>query len=390
MKILYHHRTQGEEPESIHIQSIVNALRELGHEVVVVGPSKKELGRGGGNGNVSILSRVKKTVPAFCFELLQIGYNLVTYLRMRKAIRNFKPDFIYERYALYNFGGIAAAKHSKTRLILEVNTAYATAWAKYFKIYFQQLADRIEKNIFMSADALITVTSPLKKELEDKGVRGRIEVMQNAIDLSKFDRTLSSNGLKKELGYGPRNCVVGFVGSLNKWHGIDLLMAAIPRILKENKDVRFLIVGDGLMRGEFQEYVKKNKLEDCVKFVGKKPHQDIPQFVGVMDIGLMPNSNDYGSPMKIFEYMAMGKVVVAPELPTITEVIDNRKDGILFPALDVEKFAGEIADLSKDSEKRRRIGTAAYQKVSTQYTWLNNARGIIKLYDEFGRVPGIK
>src|SRR5215813_13820920 len=118
MRVLYHHRTQGEEPESIHIGSIVAALRELGHEVRIVGPVEMESkGHGTAPHHASppasqsnLLARIKRSVPRSVFELLQIGYNVVAWRRLDRAVAEFAPDFIYERYALFGFAGVMLAR----------------------------------------------------------------------------------------------------------------------------------------------------------------------------------------------------------------------------------------------------------------------------------------
>lgn len=378
-KVIYAHRTQGEEPESIHIKSIVDALSGLGCEVEIVAPVKGEPGKVGPN--AGLLSRIKKAAPPFVFELLQIGYNIVTYRKMARAIDAERPDFVYERYALYNFGAILAAKRRGVKVILEVNTAYASAWAKYFKVYFQGLATRIEDYIFSQADAIITVTKELREKLKARSVACRIEVMHNGVDLKAFNPAIPSHDLKKELGFEDASCVVGFVGTLNKWHGIDLLMNAIPAVVKKDPGVRFLIVGEGLMKDEFEGFVRKSGLDRFVKFAGRRPHREIPGLVAVMDIGLMPNSNDYGSPMKIFEYMAMGKVTVAPSIPTIREIIESPREGVLFKPGDLREFTDALLKLSTDAALRKRIGEAARKKVSEHFTWNANAMGILRIYD---------
>src|SRR5690348_13551538 len=133
MRILYHHRTQGEEPESIHIESIVAALRALGHEVRIVGPVDIEHREAAPAAAAaprskarkpSLLVRIKEAVPRSVFELLQIAYNALAWRRLDRAVREFRPDFIYERYALYAFAGGMVARRRGIPLILECNTPY--------------------------------------------------------------------------------------------------------------------------------------------------------------------------------------------------------------------------------------------------------------------------
>ena len=130
MRILYHHRTQGEEPESIHIESIVAALRALGHEVRIVGPVDIEHREPAAAASAAprkpgLLARIKAAVPRSVFELLQIAYNAVAAWRLDRAVREYRPDFIYERYALYAFAGGMVARRHGIPLILECNTPYA-------------------------------------------------------------------------------------------------------------------------------------------------------------------------------------------------------------------------------------------------------------------------
>src|SRR5262245_59419507 len=100
MRILYHHRTQGEEPESVHIMCMVKAFEDLGHEVRVIGPSRKDLKAAGPN--AGMLARLKRAMPGVAFEMAQLAYNGVTYFKVRRELRAFRPDLVYERYALYH------------------------------------------------------------------------------------------------------------------------------------------------------------------------------------------------------------------------------------------------------------------------------------------------
>ena len=171
MRILYHHRTQGEEPESIHINSVVIALRDLGHEVRIVGPT--EAGREAStDSTVHWMVRVKRSVPRAVFELLQIAYNVVALRRLRQAVDEFKPDLIYERYALFGFAGVMFARHRGLPLILEVNTPYAQAWAKYFGLYLQRIGRWIELRTLLGADHVITVTEAQRTLLRRHGSCG--------------------------------------------------------------------------------------------------------------------------------------------------------------------------------------------------------------------------
>lgn len=379
MKILYHHRTQGEEPESIHITSIVSALRTLGHEVVIVGPSKKELGSVGTN--VKYLSLIKYHSPKFIFELLQIGYNIISYRKLRQAIKEFGPDFIYERYALYDFSGVWAAKKFTTPLILEVNTPYAYAWSKYYRVYFPNLARRIEQRILNAASRVITVTGVQKKFLGEchHVDLGRISVSHNAINPSNFSPPSKSNQeANNELINTP--ITVGFVGTMNRWQGIPVFKDVIPRVLTERNNVIFLMVGDGEYRNDLEKIIESKGLTDRVTFTGRVEHARIPELVQKMDITLLPDSNKYGSPMKIFEYMAMGKAMVVPRVGPVEEVVEKDVTGLIIDPGNVDSMVSATLKLVDSEQLRLELGGKAREYVISNHTWIQNAKTIIDIY----------
>jgi glycosyltransferase involved in cell wall biosynthesis len=384
MRILYLHRTQGEEPESIHISAIVNALQQLGHEVIVVGPTRLDRGQARADQRSS-LRGIKRIAPRGAFELLQLGYNAIVFWKLRRAIIRFKPDFIYERYALYSFAGTITARWMKVPLILEVNTPYAQAWAQFFGITFERFARWMERRIFRAADQLITVTHVQADMLVREGVRReRITVCHNAIDPEWFDpQAQRVAGLRDSLGLG--EVVVGFVGTMNRWQGIPAFPEVIKNVLLSCPNVNFLFVGDGEFRGSFEHECRRQGFSDKVCFVGRKAHHEIPALVQIMDIAVLLNSNDYGSPMKIFEYLSMQKAVVAPAVAPVLEILVDGVTGLLIPPGDAIAMSDRIIKLARDSEHRRRLGEAGRDYVLKNHTWKRNAERILESFATFGR-----
>jgi glycosyltransferase involved in cell wall biosynthesis len=394
MRVLYHHRTQGEEPESIHIESIVNALRELGHEVRIVGPV--EIESHGQHGKAvatpdsapelkprksgNLLPRIKRSVPRAVFELLQVAYNLVAWRRLDRAIREFRPDVIYERYALFGFAGVALARRRGVPLILEVNTPYAQAWAKYFGINLQRLARWLETRTLRAAPHIVTVTHVQSRLLQQLGVAAEnITVSHNAIDPQWFDHDRQADPqLRSHLGLS--GIVVGFVGTMNRWQGIPRFGEVIERVLKEHPDASFLFVGDGEFRQPLEDICRARGHLHRVVFAGRQPHAKIPSFVAAMDIAVLLDSNTYGSPMKIFEYWGMGIPVVAPSVPPVLEVMRDRETGLLIEPGNAQQLAERIVELARDAGLRERLGAAGRAYVRAHHTWRNNAEEIVDAY----------
>ena len=381
MRVLYHHRTQGEEPESIHIESIVSALRQLGHEVRIVGPVDIEhreaapVARTGRR--PSRLVRIKESVPRSVFELLQIAYNLVAWRRLDHAVKAFQPDFIYERYALYAFAGGMVARRHRIPMILEVNTPYAQAWAKYYGLHLPRLARWLEARTLRGADHVITVTHAQSTLLQEIGVRAeRITVSHNAIDPSWFSQERQHDpALRERLGLS--GLVVGFVGTMNRWQGIPKFGEVIARVLERHPEACFLFVGDGEFRQPLEDICRANGTADRVVFVGRQPHAKVPAFVAAMDIAVLLDSNTYGSPMKIFEYWGMGKPVVAPSVAPVLEVLRDRETGLLIEPGNAAQLADRIVELAADPVLRARLGAAGRACATGGHTWRNNAEQIL-------------
>ena len=384
MRVLYHHRTQGEEPESIHIESIVAALRALGHEVRIVGPVDIEHREAAPTAATaakarkpSRLVRIKESVPRSVFELLQIAYNAVAWRRLDRAVREYKPDFIYERYALYAFAGGMVARRHGIPLILECNTPYAQAWAKYYGLHLPRLARWLEARTLRSADHVVTVTHAQGKLLQQIGVAPeRLTVSHNAIDPAWFSQERQHDpALRDRLGL--KGLVIGFVGTMNRWQGIPKFAEVIPAVLARYPDASFLFVGDGEFRQPLEDLCREAGTLDRVKFVGRQPHDKVPSFVASMDIAVLLDSNAYGSPMKIFEYWGMGKPVVAPRVVPVLEVMRDRETGLLIEPGNAQQLAERIVELARDAGLRQRLGTAGRAYVRAHHTWRNNAQEIV-------------
>lgn len=376
MRILYLHRTQGEEPESIHIVSIVKALRELGHQVELVGPAKVEV-----NGKhvfePGLLGRIKRRLPRFLVEILQIGYNFAAYLMLRRAVASFRPDIIYERYGLYGFAGVLYARRHKVPLLLEVNTPYAQAWMEYYGLYLRRLARFIEKKTLLSADHIFTVSGAQRRMLVQEGIAlERITVCHNAIDPDWFSPERHANPrLKAELGLS--GMVVGFVGTMNRWQGVPEFAKVFPTVFRECPNVSFLFVGEGEFRAELEQFCREQGLTERVIFTGRKPHAQIPALVSVMDVTVLLNSNDFGSPMKIFEYWGMKKAVIAPRVAPVVEILTDGTTGLLIEPGNAAEMTEKIIMLATDPVLRKELGEAGRTYVTSHHTWRQNALAIV-------------
>ena len=246
MKILYHHRIASKDGQNVHVEEIIRALRELGHEVLVVAPAvhdESEFGHEGG-----WVTRLKKALPKAVYEVLEMAYSVHDYLRLAKAIRGFRPDAIYERYNLFLFSGVWASKRFGLPLLLEVNAPLAEERAKYDGLAFEKLATQAQAYVWKRADYCLPVTRVLAGHLERAGVPlTRMAVIHNGINEAEFSVIPDSDSAKAELNLS--GCtVLGFTGFVRSWHGLDKIIRWMAGGGREN--VRLLVVGEGPARAE--------------------------------------------------------------------------------------------------------------------------------------------
>jgi len=386
MNILYHHRTRGQEVERVHIMGVVKALRQLGHQVTIVSPPGANPDKP--SSNVQFAHAKKRTgwnfvsryVPEFLFEFLEICYNLYAYVQMKSVMKNHKIAFIYERYALFGFAGVLLAKRYKTPILLEINDA--TFVERVRKLKCRRLAAKIERWVFSKASGLITISSAFKKMIVNVTSipDANIWVAPNAINPDNFNLH-QTDGQSVRARYRLNDeVVIGYVGGFVHWHRVDYLVEVIARLIPQYPNIRCFLIGDGVSRASLEEYITQENINHYFVFTGRLPHEQVPKYIAAMDIAVIPDSNKYGSPVKLFEYMAMGKAVVAPRLAPMEDVLTEGIDGMLFEPKNKEQLKKLLAALIEDSEKRVWLGQNARRTVYKKHLWVHNAQQIIDIY----------
>jgi glycosyltransferase involved in cell wall biosynthesis len=375
MRILYHHRTLGDGAEGIHIQSIVNCLKDLGHEVRVASlVGEQTQFRTSQKARESKWDKIKNIIPKPVYELAEIAYNLKGKSMLMSAIKDFKPDIIYDRYAHFSFSALWAAKKAGLPLILEVNSPYSIQKRQWEKVYFPGLSKMGEQKIFEAAPKIIVVSSPLKQIIADYGVdTKKVTVLPNGTDASRFDPKLDASQLKKELGLEGKT-ILGFVGILRSWHNIDKLINILEDIDLKKMNAAMVFLGDGPSYDELVAYNKEKGNEETIRFLGRVQHTEIQKYIAMFDIAISPHATPYSSPMKILEYMAMEKAILAPDMPNIKDIIDDEKNGKLFTPDDAASLKSNLLKLMENESLRKEFGTRARKDVLQKLTWENNAR----------------
>lgn len=384
MKILYHHRTQGKGVEGLHIREVVKGFITLGHQVDIVSPPgitvKATENPSGSVRFAGLLKQGSKRLPEVIFEIMEIGYNLKAIRSINAELIKNHFDLIFERYAIFNWSGTICAKKKGVPIIMEVNYTSYTPLARKRSYILKPLAHKIDRWLFQSVDGFVVVSIWLKKHLMDLGVdEDRIVVLTNAVDPVIFSPAISGKDVREVLGL-EGNIVVGYVGGFYEWHGIDFLMEVFRELVADCKDVKLLLVGDGPMRKTLERCALKLGIEKKVCFASTVPHDLLPQYISAFDIGVLPDTNEYCSPMKVFEYMAMGKPVVAPDLGNLRESFTNGEQGFLFEHRNARSLLISLKVLIEDRKLRDNIGVKGREHILKEHTWQNNCLKILELY----------
>ncbi|MCW3476881.1 glycosyltransferase family 4 protein [Limobrevibacterium gyesilva] len=371
MRILYSHRIQSRDGQSVHVEELVTAFMQEGHEVRVVGPSfYQHAGFGGGSSTVAALRRL---LPGALGELAELAYNIPAYLRLRRACREFRPDLIYERYNLYYLAGAWLARRTGLPYFLEVNSPLADERIRFGGLRLRRLAHALECRVWRSATRVLAVTGVLKDIIAAAGAdAARIEVVPNGVVLDRFLPAPFAPGTAAS-----RPLVLGFVGFVRSWHGLDAVIRAIAAQGAAAPPVSLVVIGEGPARADLEQLAAELGIAGRVRFTGLVDHNRVPDLVAEFDIALQPKVVAYASPLKIFDYMAAGRAIVAPDQPNIREILEHERTALLFDPAEDGALWRAIARLIDDPGLRTRLGAAARAELERRdYTWRGNARHI--------------
>jgi glycosyltransferase involved in cell wall biosynthesis len=379
VKVLYHHRTQAGDAQGIHIYEMVKAFRDLGHEVDIVAlvqlDDKKERKiRGEG------WERLKRFAPSWLYELMALAYNVYGYWRLSRAIRSRKPDLIYERYALNTFCGVWASRRFSLPLVLEVNAPLCYEQEQLGKLAFKGLARFLERWICSHSTFNVVVSKAIKEHLCREGVPDeQVIVISNGIDPQMFHPNVSGEPVRRRYGLNGK-LVVGFVGWMRKWHGLEMLLEVMNGAQLANMGVRLLLVGDGPAYEDLYAYAEKNEMLSMVTFTGTVSREDIPHYIAAMDVTVQPSATEYSCPMKIIEYMGMGKCIVATDQANIREILQDGVNACLFKPGDRSHLLQVLEATLKNRALREFVGKKACETVyEREYLWYSNAKKVLNL-----------
>jgi glycosyltransferase involved in cell wall biosynthesis len=361
-----------------HIKGVVEGLVDLGAHVELISNDRIS----GFDQNVKVIDPVSAGTSRAIFD---INNNLNFTRHLLPLIQRSVPDLIYQRYARFSWAGVVAAIKTNRPLFLEYNGSEVWVGQHWDQVGKLDLLERYEQLNLKAATRIFVVSEVERRNLENRGVdSGKIIINPNAVDVSSFHPNVGGTEVRRKLGLIDNDVVVGFVGTFGPWHGVLVLAEAI-KALTTHLSIKFLLVGSGSLHAEVQQMLGDETKAGRVIFTGPVGHNEVPALLDACDILVSPHvpltdgSEFFGSPTKLFEYMAMGKGIVASRLGQIADVLDDNTALLVEPG-DSGELASAIRQLAESGELRRRLGTNARETAVQKHTWKHNAERVLDAY----------
>lgn len=360
---------------SVHVQEILRAFRKCGAHVELFAT------RYGGEPPADLRGLTTHQLPTVAGDDLagRERAALDANTAVRQALEREGPfDLVYERYSLWNYAGMEAARDAGVPGLLEVNAPLIEEQARYRGLADRAAAERVARRVFAAADALVAVSRGVADYLIGFGADApKVHVVANGVNMDRFPADL-----RPSCPAPPGTMTVGFVGTLKPWHGLPDLVEAFDRLYRRGSNVRLLVVGDGPERAALETDLAARGLSAATHLTGAVDPDAVPGFLASMNVAVAPypdRPDFYFSPLKLFEYMAAGRAIVASRIGQVADIIDAGVTGLLHTPGDPAALAEDLELLRCASGLRWGLGRAARAAARRRHTWEAVARRILRL-----------
>ena len=373
-----------------HIKGVIEGLLELGAKVELVS-------------NYVLIGLDPARLPITTIDpeslgttraVFDINNNAVFTNRAVHLVEQSQPDFIYQRYARFSWAGVAASLRSRRPLFLEYNGSEVWVGMHWDRVSKLDLLARYERLNLAAASRIFVVSEVERNNLLGDGFAPeKIVVNPNGVDTDVFRPAIGGERVRADLALRKEEQLVGFVGSFGPWHGVLVLAEAI-KLIPAEMPIRFLLVGAGALQDQMKRLLKDETETGRVIFTGAVGHAEVPALLDACDVLVSPHiplaagADFFGSPTKLFEYMAMGKGIVASRLGQIGEVLTDEKTALLVEPGNANELSAAIMRLAESRELREALGEAARQTAVERHTWKRNAQKIMDAYNDWLQESG--
>jgi len=286
-------------------------------------------------------------------------------------------DILYERDSTISYGGIIAARRLGIPIVLEVNGDLVAEWrhlgVQMSKVQ-RSVVHLITRQIYKQASHIITVGETIKRRLIRRwGLDpSHVSVVTNGAEIDLFLDLDTRSDIRSRfsIGNGP---VIMFMGGFKPWHGVDLILRGFSRVAPSIPEAIMMFVGDGPLRLDLEQQADSLDLRERVIFTGRVEHEDVPHLLNTADVAVIYHRASAAeiveTPLKLFEYMAAGKAIVAPAVPNMERILTDGVSALLVPPDDPEALACAVAKLLADGQLRKSLGQAARKEAIEKHSW---------------------
>jgi glycosyltransferase involved in cell wall biosynthesis len=362
-----------------HTAGVIGGLQQAGAEVHAVASDRL----------AGVTAPTEVVSPEMWFdgwlrELEDLAYNVAFFLAALRTALRVRSQAIYQRHTAFNCCGAVLSRVLRLPLILEFNSSEVWKGRYWGGLRLARMAALVERINLRAADRIVVVSEVLRRQLVAAGVSTqRVLVNPNAVDPRQFRPDAGGARVRQRLGLGS-TLVVGFSGTFGAWHGIPTLAAALPMVIEARPAVRWLLIGDGPLSKLIDEAVARHRLGERVCRIGLVPHTDMPAYLAACGVLVSPHGRQadggefFGSPTKLFEYMAVGRPIVASAVGQIADVLVDEESALLVPPDDPPALCGAIVRLVDNACLRVRLGSAARRAAEQRHTWSHNAERVLE------------
>lgn len=326
-------------------------------------------------------------------ELPKIYFNFSVQKNASGFLENKEVSFIYNRYSLYNYSGLQLAQSKNIPFVLEYNGSEIWVYKNWSNaLKYESIAEKIELLNLSAADLVVVVSQPLKDDAVNRGIDSdKILVNPNGVDPEVYTPKIDGSNIRRKYNLEGKT-VIGFIGTFGKWHGAEVLARAFGLLIQNHPqyrdNTRLFMIGDGNTMAQAQQELETYGVtQECI-LTGIVPQEEGPSHLAACDLLASPHVPNpdgtpfFGSPTKLFEYMAMGKGIIASDLDQIGEVLEHDHTAWMVKPGDAESLMHGLKAMIDNPETSKRLGKAARREVVAKYTWKEHTRKIIEKLKE--------
>ncbi|MGE3958665.1 MAG: glycosyltransferase family 4 protein [Vicinamibacterales bacterium] len=354
----------GTKGAAVHVRDVSQALTALGHTVRVF---TARTGQAPASWQVPFEALPGTHEPVLSPEVRALLVNRGTFAALVRAHRESAWDLVYERYSLWSHAALRFARRYDLPFVLEVNSPLVVEQTRYRTLERTATARRIERYLFSGATRIVVVSQEVGDYVcAQGGDPSRVVVASNGVDLTLYE------GQRPAGVASPERFTIGFLGSLKPWHGVDVLVDALEALVARDTRYHLRVVGDGPERAALEASLRARRLESHATIVGQVPREEVPRELAAVDCAVAPYprlDDFYFSPLKVFEYMAAGRPIVASRIGQIEAVLEDSATALLVEPGNPRALADAIQALCHQPVLAGRLGTAARQRAFDRHGW---------------------